>query len=335
MRELPDGMRVHLAPQLRKAPWQAAAAIRRATETVHLPVVVHSHQHRADFAAAWLRVRTGIPHLLISTVHARLRADLPWQSAPVKRLVYEPLARWALNHVDLVFTVSHATARHIEEDLLLSPSKIVALKNAIDLTELDGVTRRDAVRAGLGRRSNRSVVVAVGRLEHRKGQHVLLQALARIPALQQPDLWLVGTGPAEAALRRMASATGLGERVTFLGQRNDVPVILKAADIYVQPSLWDPLPRSLLEAMASNLPCIASATDGIPEVVLEGKTGWLVPPGDPDLLAAQLTFVLEHKDLALECANAARQLVQRNHTMDHMAKDILGVLQSYASPVRP
>jgi len=312
-------MKAVVEPRLREAPWKAARAIADVVTAPSDHVVIHSHQHRADFGAAVFRARTAVPHLLVSTVHARLAADVRWSAAPLKRLGYHVLARWALARTDLVFAVSRATAAQVREDMGLPWQKVVALRNAIDIAELGGPRNRATAREQLAVcASTRPVAVTVGKLEYRKGQHLLVTALSRIPEPQRPHLWLVGTGPWEDHLRRQVAELGLSDRVTFLGQRDDVPLILAAADIYVQPSLWDPLPRALLEAMALGVPSIASATDGIPEVIKDGETGWLVPPGDPQALACQIAAALRDKAAMTSVATAGMKLVRDNHTMDQM-----------------
>jgi glycosyltransferase involved in cell wall biosynthesis len=137
------------------------------------------------------------------------------------------------------------------------------------------------------------VLVCVGRLAPQKDHPTLLAALARLPA--EVVLLIVGGDPfgdGEARLKRAAAELRLGERARFLGIRHDVPDLLAASDLFVLPSLWEGLGLVFLEAMAVGLPVVATTVSAIPEVVEDGATGWLVPPGDPERLAATIAQAL-------------------------------------------
>ena len=136
-------------------------------------------------------------------------------------------------------------------------------------------------------------MVAVGNLYPVKDHATLLRALARLPAAR---VAIAGRGDQEEPLRRLAAELGLSDRVHLLGLRDDVETVFAAADVFVQPSLSEGLPLAVLEAMANGLPVVATRVGGIPEAVVDGKTGLLVPPGDPAALAAALAAVLDADD---------------------------------------
>jgi glycosyltransferase involved in cell wall biosynthesis len=123
-------------------------------------------------------------------------------------------------------------------------------------------------------------------LEEVKDYPTLLQAFSQV-AVEHPEaqLVIVGQGTLEAELKQMAGRLGLGDRVRFLGLRTDVASLMNAADAFVMSSAWEGMPMVVLEAQASGLPVVATHVGGIPEVVVPGKTGYLVPPRDPDALA--------------------------------------------------
>jgi glycosyltransferase involved in cell wall biosynthesis len=148
---------------------------------------------------------------------------------------------------------------------------------------------RDAVRRELGVAGDEIAIVNVARLHSRKGQIFAIDALARVRREHpRASLWLVGAGPDEAALRARAAERGVADAVHLLGQRLDVHRLLGGFDLYVHPALVEGLGIAVLEAMAAGLPVVASAVGGIPEYVRDGDTGWLVPPGELDALAARL-----------------------------------------------
>src|ERR1019366_34285 len=135
------------------------------------------------------------------------------------------------------------------------------------------------------------VIGSVGRLVSQKGYDILLAAFARLAASHgDVSLLVVGSGPA-AALNAEAKVLGLNGRVVFAGERADVPALLPGLTLYVQPSRFEGMPNALMEAMAAGLPVVASAVDGITELINDGVDGWLVPPGDAATLAAVLTRI--------------------------------------------
>jgi glycosyltransferase involved in cell wall biosynthesis len=127
-------------------------------------------------------------------------------------------------------------------------------------------------------------LVMVARFAPQKDHALLLRALAGLRELPW-TLDLVGEGPLLPQAQALAQALGLAERVRFLGARRDVAEVLAEAQVFALATHWEGLPLSVLEAQASGLPVVATHVGGIPEVVVPGKTGYLVPPRDPDALA--------------------------------------------------
>jgi glycosyltransferase involved in cell wall biosynthesis len=150
--------------------------------------------------------------------------------------------------------------------------------------------------------------VFVGRLTEQKGLPVALAALRQVA---EARLVVVGDGPERGRLDELAGSLGVGDRVTFTGslQRGDVLRYLAGARAAVLPSLWENLPHSAVEALSVGTPVLASAVGGVPEVVHDGDNGLLVPPGDPDALAAGLERLLRDDALRDRLAAAARQSV--------------------------
>src|SRR5439155_20906267 len=148
-----------------------------------------------------------------------------------------------------------------------------------------------AARAVLGVADDAFTVAVLGRLASWKGQDVLVEAVARLPgavALIAGDAWR-GDERRARELAERAAALGAGDRVRLLGFRDDVDVVLGASDVVAVPSTApDPLPNSALEAAAAGCCVVASAHGGLPEILRDGETGVLVPPGDAAALAAAL-----------------------------------------------
>jgi glycosyltransferase involved in cell wall biosynthesis len=141
----------------------------------------------------------------------------------------------------------------------------------------------------------------------------LIDALA-ILASRRPNLvtLLAGEGPLEPDLRAQCAALGLADRVRFLGHRRNVPELFEASDLVVLPSLYEGLPLVAIEALAANRPLVATEVDGTPEVVINERTGLLVPPANPVALAAAIERLLDNPELASRLASDGRKFVQEN-----------------------
>jgi glycosyltransferase involved in cell wall biosynthesis len=152
------------------------------------------------------------------------------------------------------------------------------------------------------------VVGTVGNFTPKKDQATLLRAIAALHPVGDVDtvLVLVGLGPLEDELRSLARRLGIGGRVVFAGSRNDVFELLPAFDVFALSSRFEGLPIALLEAMATGIAPVATAVGGIPEVLSDGVDGLIVPPGDPDALAAALAKLLDDDALRADLGDRAR-----------------------------
>lgn len=157
--------------------------------------------------------------------------------------------------------------------------------------------------------------IAVGRLHRSKGYDVLIRALSR--ADSRIVITVAGTDThhnrsarsLREQLESLARRVGVGDRIVFLGQRADVSELLAEADFHVLPSRWEGLPGSLIEAMASGLPSVATAVGGVPEALIDGETGFLAEPEDPDDLAACLDRIIS-SDRAILGGNARQRAIE-------------------------
>lgn len=167
-----------------------------------------------------------------------------------------------------------------------------------------------------------ALFVAIGNLYPVKDHATLLRAAAQIPGAR---VAIAGRGEEEAPLRRLALELGVAERVHLLGLRNDVPRILGAADVFVQPSLSEGLPLAVLEAMATQTPIVATRVGGVAEAVVDGETGILVPPGSPEDLAGVLRSLVEHRERAHTLARSGWKRAHDEFSTDTMTDRYLEV----------
>jgi glycosyltransferase involved in cell wall biosynthesis len=209
---------------------------------------------------------------------------------------------------DAVIAVSEAVAASLRPPrflpwLLSCPVDVVL--QGIDAAEFRSTPARraEARRAfGLG---EEPVLGTVGNLTAKKDHRTLLAAFAELrDSYPTARLLVAGTGPLESELRAFAGLLNLTDAVTFLGMRDDVPAVLAALDLFVLSSRHEGLPIALLEALAAGLPCVVTSVGGVPEVVQHGREGYLVPAGEPSLMAVAMAKIVE--DPRLRAAMSTR-----------------------------
>jgi glycosyltransferase involved in cell wall biosynthesis len=250
--------------------------------------LVHAH---SPVAAAGVRAVAGRRTRVVYTEHNL------WDR-------YHP-ATWAANLAtfwrnDHVFAVSETVRRSIRYPgplRLLPMPPVETLHHGLDPAALPG-RGRDGVRAELGIPEDAPVVGSVANFKAAKDHATLLRAAARVrEAVPSVRFVLVGQGPLEAETRRLAGQLGLEETVVFAGFRTDATRLMAGFDAFALSSTYEGLPIALIEAMAVGCPAVVTRVGGTPEVVDDGVHGYLVPPRDPDALAAGLTRLLADRAL--------------------------------------
>lgn len=204
---------------------------------------------------------------------------------------------------DQVLAPSRRTAVEIERDYRVGPVRVVP--NVTGGLRVPAVPVEDAPAPGY--------LLFVGRLRIRKGVEVLFEALTD-PLLETQRLIVAGDGEHRSSLEALASHPALGGRVVFAGQRSagEVRSLLAGARALVVPSLYEGMPLVVLEAMEASVPVVASAVSGIPEVVEDGETGWLVPPEDPAALVRALAEATGDGGEAERRGRAGRRRLDRH-----------------------
>lgn len=299
------------------------------------PDVVQVHESDGAFAAFACRVLGGLlPHppivvaLLQVSYLEELRAVRPlraggrvvgrpgpverrfrWLKAPLQ-IVLGCLTAWL---ADLVLTPSGRTAGEIERDYQVRPVAV--------LPNVTGGLERTARRGDEREPPHGPYLLFVGRLRIRKGVEILLEALAGEPEDTTATLLIAGEGEHRAALEARTSLLGLGDRVAFLGRQSAGAVdgLLAGARALVVPSTYEGMPLVVLEAMEAGVPVIASAVSGIPEVVIDGETGWLVPSENPAALARAVREAMNDPEEARRRGESGRRRLDQRFRPRHAA----------------
>ena len=252
------------------------------------PHVVHTRTIRADLLGRMATRRGAV--VVNNVVNLYPDDTLNWHG-PVKGKLVLSLARRTSGLVSRFVANAEGIVRSIENTFDVEPGRISVIHDGIDLEKW--IDRPPSDLSGMGIGPQHKVILSTARLHHQKGITHLI-ASARSIAQRFPDARFVvaGEGPLKDELQEEIHRADLDEIFFLAGWRDDVPNLLSRADIYVLPSLYEGLPNAVIEAMASGTPVIATAVAGTPEIIEKGRSGWLVPPGDPSALAAALTEAL-------------------------------------------
>jgi glycosyltransferase involved in cell wall biosynthesis len=272
--------------------------------------LIHAHLTSAGIWGALAARLTGVA--CVASLHTLpVEGRLRDRAVMRHRLMCLLLDRWSRAVVAVSSALAAAYAGRI------SPARLVVVRNGIDCERFARpACDRGALRRAFGWPAEAPVVITVAALREAKGIHVLLAAAARvIRRVPGARFLIVGAGPLASELAREAERAGLGRAVAWAGRRDDVAELLAASDLFVLPSLSDAYPTAVLEATAAGLPVVASAADGIPEIVEPGVTGLLVAPGDADGLAREIARLLERPDLRASMGRAGRARAARDFTV--------------------
>ena len=204
--------------------------------------------------------------------------------------------------------------------------------NAVDTVYIDERTKstdKDEGKRALGCDGKR-VIGMVGRLAHQKGHSVLLTALKQIIAhVPEAILLVVGDGPEKEALHNMAESAGLANKIIWLGARsqNDVFSLYGLMDVFVMPSLYEGFGLTAAEAMAAGLPVVGTRIEGLSEVIEDGVTGYLVPPGDSDALAGQVIKLLEDEEKSRKMGERGKQRVRSHFSLMRFRETMINLYE--------
>ncbi len=317
-----EQFKVHVACLHRRGAW-LPRVLDRAASVVEFPISGFARAATAGQMwqfALWCRreriavVQTcdlytnifGLPGAALARVPVRIgsRRELN----PDKSIGQIRLQRLAYRAATRVVANSQA-AKQVLEAEGLAPGSIAVIPNGVNPAFLGAVERRRPVRT----------IITVANLRPEKSHETLLAAAAAM-ASTHPDVrfQIVGDGPRRQELQRLSESLGLAARVEFLGHREDVPALLAAADLFVLPSRSEAFPNGAIEGMAAGLPVVACAVGGLLDLIEDGRTGVLVPPGDSEALHGALAALVSDPQRAHRIGAAARTAVEQRYSFDRM-----------------
>ncbi|MCX7011279.1 MAG: glycosyltransferase [Candidatus Sumerlaeota bacterium] len=282
--------------------------------------VVHTHLLRADLLGRWAAARAGV-RVIVSTehgVHAWASRGAAWR--PWIARAY----RWTARRASAIVAVSRFVAEQLRVEGI-PPGKIHLIPNGVDMDRfrpLDEVEKKQA-RREFGVDPEARLLVAAGMMTPLKGHRLLCQALAaalREKALADVRMLIAGDGPERRLCEEWIAAQGLGDRVRFLGVVDEgMPRLLGAADLLVQPSRMESFGLAAAEAMACAVPAVACRVGALPELIEDGKDGFLVAPESLDALAAGIVNAVDDMASLREMGRRAAQRVRRDFDIESTA----------------
>jgi glycosyltransferase involved in cell wall biosynthesis len=289
--------------------------------------VVHLSAAKAALYGRLAARATGVPTVIFNAhgfpFHGFLNPAARITLATIEKL----LSRYC---TDMVVCCSEAVRAYALTHNIAPASRLVTIENGVEIPER--LPERYSARRSLGLPSDAPVVVTVGRLARQKAPENFLQAAASVIRKVPDARFLVaGDGPLRSHLQTLAERLGIASRVHFLGFRDDVPVILRAADIFALFSRWEGLPLTILEAMAAERAVVATAVDGNVEAVQHGRTGLVSPAEDIGQFATNLTTLVLAPDRAREMGVAGRRLVEERFGVERMARRLSDLYQQLDS----
>ena len=297
--------------------WKLRGALREIQ-----PDIVHTHLVHADMFGYFAAKLSGVQRI-VSSRHN----DDQFRYRPRWRRINRRMWR----SFDAGIAISEAIKRFTIEVEAASADKISVVHYGIDfawLSDDDIEAARQHLRAALGVDADALLLGIVCRLVEQKGIPYALEALRRLRAeYPQAHLVIAGDGEKAAELRRLAAALGVADRVHWLGWRSDAADLMAAFDVLLVPSLWEGFGLVLLEAMSRRVPVIASRVSAIPEVIVDGESGILIPPRDVDALTQAIARLLTDRALRKYMGLLGAARLEEHFSVERMITSTLAVYE--------
>ena len=278
--------------------------------------IVHTHSSKAGILGRWAARFAGAK-AIIHTVHGWSFND--YQS-PLWRKIIIWLERLTALITDKFIVVSYHDRQKGLDNLIGNEDKYRLIRYGIDYEEFN--KKDGSIRQELGIGASDLLVGMTSCFKPQKSpQDFIRLAYLVNKSVPKVKFILIGDGVLRKKIKRLISKFNLTERVTLTGWRKDISRILSGIDVFVLTSLWEGLPIVILEAMAASLPVIATYTGGIGEVIVEDKSGFLVPPGDMLKMSERLTVLLKDKNLRAQMGQNARDSLDFNFALTNMIRE--------------
>lgn len=278
-------------------------------------LLVHFHDAHSAAVGSVAASLAKVPFRIITR-----RVDFPLKKNYFSRRKY-------MKNIDVIIAISEGVKKVLVEGGV-DPENVEVISSGIDFSSFEedssALTSKDYLHREFSFAVDDYLVGIVAHLADHKGHQYLIQA-TKILKQQAPKIKtiIVGEGPLSMELDRQAKELDVEDIIFFLGFRKDIPKILSSLDLFVLSSHLEGMGSSILDAMASRLPVVATKVGGIPEVVINGETGLLVPPRNPSALARAILMLYSDKTLASRLGQKGYELVHRKFSAEAMADKVV------------
>ena len=278
--------------------------------------IVHGHLFHGNVYGTVAATLGGVPYVVASKHN-----DPPfWRQQP-----YRTIHELTIQRADRVCPISDHVHRYILTQTGVNPDDVQTIRYGLDPAPFDRVDDSDvaAVRSELGVADDSQLIGTVARLTQQKDLETLLRAFALVREHRSNvQLAVVGRGERRPQLEELSEQLSVDDSVTFAGFRSDVPVLMRAFDVFALTSRWEGFGVVLMEAMAAKTPVVASNVSAIPEVVADGETGFMAPSGDIEAFADRFNRLLDDGSLALALGEAGRRRLEREFSVERMVGEM-------------
>jgi glycosyltransferase involved in cell wall biosynthesis len=263
--------------------------------------VVQSHGYKSHLVAWFVARALGIPWLAF--VHG-------WTKEDWKVRLYHALDRWSLQYADAVVAVSNPLGE-VCKGLRGARGGTEVVLNAVDGDFIRGKVGAATIRSRYLRHNARFLIGCFGRLSHEKGQDILLRSVNGIRQQIPDSIFLfLGDGPELSRLQNLSEQLGISDRVIFHPHTETMRDYYEAIDMLILPSRSEGLPNVVLEALSFGVPVVASNVGALNEVITDGESGWLLPPGDIAALTEAVVYALSNQEQRRRAQEAGKVLMK-------------------------
>lgn len=266
------------------------------------PMILHTWLFHANFSGRLIGRLATVPVIVCSERTMAMESEFRYR-----------LNRWTIGLVDIVTANSVNVCDFCADHIGIPKNKLEVIYNGVCSSSQNSKLE---ARELLGVSATETVIGCVSRLDPVKGVAYLVEAMSYLKGVK---LIVIGDGPERKTLETLINQFALEKQIILVGNRTDVPKLLPAFDVFVQPSLHEGMPNTVLEAMAAKLPIVATAVGGTPELVIPTQTGLLVPPKNAYQLAMSIKQIMASPNLA-QMGQAGWQRVQQEFTFERMVK---------------
>ena len=273
--------------------------------------ILQTYHFGSDIWGAFWGRQAGVSAIISS------RRDMGFWRGKKHIRLYRMVNDW----VHKIIVVSNEVKRIVQQEEKVASEKVEVIFNGVNLDNKGTGKVNDALKLDLDLRDDDIIILHVGNLKPVKGHEYLIKAFAELAKVEHNvKLLLVGEDELKGAMNALAEDLKVANKIRFLGKRNDVQDLLPLADVCVMPSLSEGMSNAVLEYMAAGKPVVATAVGGNLDNVVEGETGYLVPPKDVQSLSQALKKVVENQELRRDMGRAARKRIEEVFAVDSMIK---------------